>query len=243
MAPYCRSGARKREYDLFVKGARSGSGVTWDALARFRERWPRALVVKGIMHPGDAEKALAIGCDGVVVSNHGGRQFDPAPTPIDVLPAIRAAVGDRMSVLMDGGIMSGFDVLKALACGADAVLAGRAFMLGLAALGADGARHVALTLMEELKIALVQTGAGDLARAARLAVRHRAAWRLEDFETAEERSSLRGQTPRNTGVRPLAPAAALKLPTAEARGLTPVPSKAGGEGPDPVDASTKELNG
>ena len=243
MAPYCRPGARKREYDLFVKGARSGSGVTWDALARFRERWPRALVVKGILHPGDAEKALAIGCDGVVVSNHGGRQFDPAPTPIDVLPAIRAAVGDRMSVLMDGGIMSGFDVLKALACGADAVLAGRAFMLGLAALGADGARHVALTLMEELKIALVQTGAGDLAGAARLAVRHRAAWRLEDFETAEERSSLRGQTPRNTGVRPLAPAAALKLPTAEARGLTPVPSKPGGEGSDPVDASTKELNG
>jgi len=86
----------------------------------------------------------------VVVSNHGGRQFDPAPTSIDVLPAIRAAVGDRMSVLMDGGILSGFDVLKALACGADAVLVGRAFMLGLAALGADGARHVALTLMESL---------------------------------------------------------------------------------------------
>jgi (S)-mandelate dehydrogenase len=234
MAPYGRPGARKSEYDLFVKGARSGSGVTWDTLARFRERWPRALVVKGIMHPGDAEKALALGCDGVVVSNHGGRQFDPAPTSIDVLPAIRAAVGDRMSVLMDGGILSGFDVLKALACGADAVLVGRAFMLGLAALGADGARHVALTLMEELKIALVQTGARDLAGAARLAVRHRGAWRLEDFEAAAERSpadrpQYRDQTPR-LSVRIEA-------------------SNGGGEGSDPVSskgsdpASTKELNG
>jgi (S)-mandelate dehydrogenase len=190
MAPYCRPGARKSEYDLFVKGARSGSGVTWDTLARIRERWPRALVVKGILHPADAEKALGVGADGVVVSNHGGRQFDAAPASIDVLPAVRAAVGERMCVLMDGGILSGLDVLKALACGADAVLVGRAFMLGLAALGPDGARHVAQTLMEELKIALAQTGACDPAGAAKLVLRHRSAWRPEDFAWPGSEPSL-----------------------------------------------------
>ena len=213
MAPYCRPGAHKREYDLVVKDTRAGSGVTWDTLARIRDRWPRALVVKGIMHPADAEKAAQIGLDGVVVSNHGGRQFDPSPTSIDVLPAIRAAVGRRMCVLMDGGIMSGFDALKALACGADAVLVGRAFMLGLAALGPDGARHVADTLVDELQIALAQSGAGDLAGIARLALRHRDAWRAEDFETGSD-------------------------PSRQRLHLT---SNGGGEGADPVHK--KELNG
>lgn len=222
MAPYCRPGARKSEYDLFVKGARSGSAVTWDTLARIRELWPRALVVKGVMHPGDAEKALTLGCDGIVVSNHGGRQFDPSPTSIDVLPAIRAAVGRRLSVLMDGGIMSGFDVLKALACGADAVLAGRAFMLGLAALGADGARHVAGTLKEELQIALLQSGACDLAGVAKLALRHRGAWRPEDFEGAEHR----GHTPRlrAPGSDPSPPTLA-SLDRRSSEGLDPVPNR------------------
>ncbi len=191
MAPYRRPGAGKRNYDLFVRDARSGSGVTWDTLARIRDCWPRALVVKGIVHPADAERAAQIGLDGLVVSNHGGRQFDPSPASIDVLPASRAAVGRRMCVLMDGGIMSGLDVLRALACGADAVLVGRAFMLGLAALGPDGARHVANTLTEELQIALAQTGACDLAGVAKLAVRHRNAWRREDFETAPDPSHLR----------------------------------------------------
>jgi L-lactate dehydrogenase (cytochrome) len=199
MAAYCRPGARKREYDLFVKGARSGSGVTWDTLARIRARWPRALVVKGILHPADAEKALALGCDGVVVSNHGGRQFDASPASIDVLPAVRAAVGERMCVLMDSGIMSGLDVLKALACGADAVLVGRAFMLGLAALGADGARHVAQTLVEELKIALAHTGACNPAGAAKLAVRHTGAWRREDLEPGARPSRLRPHSATNGG--------------------------------------------
>jgi L-lactate dehydrogenase (cytochrome) len=188
LAPYCRPGARGPEIDQYVKTGRAGSGVTWDTLARIRARWPRALVLKGVMHPADAEKALAIGLDGVVVSNHGGRQFEPSPAPIDVLPAIRAAVGRRMAVLMDGGIMSGTDVLNALACGADAVLVGRAFMLGLAALGADGARHVAETLVDELRIALAQSGACTIPGVASLAVRHRGAWRPEEFQTGSDPS-------------------------------------------------------
>jgi L-lactate dehydrogenase (cytochrome) len=185
LAPYCRPGARGSEIDLFVKNGRAGTAVTWETLARIREKWPRAMVLKGVQHPADAEKALAIGLDGVVVTNHGGRQFEPSPAPIDVLPAIRAAVGRRMVVLMDGGIMSGTDVLKALACGADAVLAGRAFMLGLAALGPDGAHHVAQTLTDELRIALAQSGAVDVAGVAALARRHRDAWRAEDFAAVE----------------------------------------------------------
>jgi L-lactate dehydrogenase (cytochrome) len=223
MAAYCRPGARKREYDLFVKGARSGSGLTWDTLARIRERWPRALVVKGILHPADAEKALALGCDGVVVSNHGGRQFDASPASIDALPAIRAAVGQRMCVLMDSGIMSGLDVLKALACGADAVLAGRTFMLGLAALGADGARYVAQTLIEELKIALAHTGACDPAGAAKLVVRHRAAWRREDF-------AMPGSDPSRL----------LRHPAGNGGGESSAPVRI--EGSDPASAPETELS-
>lgn len=186
LAPYCREGADKGEIDAFVAAGKPGVGITWEVLARIREAWPGALAVKGVMHPGDAERAMALGADGLIVSNHGGRQFDPAPAPIDVLPAIRTAVGRKATVLVDGGFMSGTDVLKALTCGADGVMAGRAFMLGLAALGADGARYVAATLKEELQIALVQTGACTVEGARSLAIRHRNAWKLEDFGAARE---------------------------------------------------------
>jgi hypothetical protein len=128
---------------------------------------------------------------------------------------------------MDGGIMSGLDVLRALACGADAVLVGRAFMLGLAALGSDGARHVANTLTEELQIALAQTGACDLAGVAKLAVRHRSVWHPADFETASDPSHLRTHS-MSSGSAPSRPR------------LDGVSSE-GGEGSDPAKA--RELNG
>ncbi len=178
MTSYCREGASKTELDTFVAKGRAGS-MTWETLARIREAWPRALVAKGIQHPADAEKALSLGLDGVIVSNHGGRQFDASPATIDLVPAIRQVVGERMQVLMDGGIMSGTDVLKALACGADAVVVGRAFMLGLAALGADGARHVARTLEDELRIAIGQSGACNRAGVANLMIRHHSAWKMD----------------------------------------------------------------
>jgi len=181
-APYCREGAGKAEIDAFVSKGRPGGGATWGMVARFRDAWPGAMTVKGILHPADAEKAMSLGLDGIIVSNHGGRQFDPAPATIDVLPAIRAAVGEKSTILFDSGVMSGADMVKALACGADGVMAGRAFMLGLAALGADGARHVCAALMEEFRIALVQTGACTVAGAKELTFRHRSAWAAGDFK-------------------------------------------------------------
>ena len=90
-AAYCREGAGKPELDAFVSKGRPGGGATWEMVARFRDAWPGAMTVKGILHPADAEKAISLGLDGLIVSNHGGRQFDPAPATIDILPAIRAA--------------------------------------------------------------------------------------------------------------------------------------------------------
>lgn len=185
VAPYCAVGAGKVELETFVRHAAPGSNSTWEALERLRAAWPHTLLVKGVLHPEDARRAMATGADGVIISNHGGRQFDPAPAPIDMVPAIRTELGAQATILMDGGILSGLDVLKALIAGADGVLAGRAFMIGLAALGPDGAAHVAAIIKDELRIGLAQTGAINIAGARRLAFRHPGRWRPEDFAQPE----------------------------------------------------------
>ncbi|MBW0104103.1 alpha-hydroxy acid oxidase [Pseudonocardia sp. KRD291] len=151
-------------------------GLSWDEVRRFRALWPRALVVKGILHPDDAREAVDAGADGVLVSNHGGRQSDAAPAAIDVLSAVAEAVGDRCTVLFDSGIRSGLDVARALALGADAAFGGRAFLTGLAGAGDDGASYVAELLTEELRTAMAQHGALDLDGLRRLAVRHPTSW-------------------------------------------------------------------
>ncbi len=163
-------------------GKHVGGGFDWESLARLRDRWPRAMMVKGVLHPADAEKAVSLGMDGIVVSNHGGRQFDAAPASIDMLPAIVAAVGTRALVMLDSGVTSGADALRALALGAQGVLAGRAFMLALAALGDIGARHMAATLIEELTLAMAQSGATDVRQVASLATRHPGAWPFEALQ-------------------------------------------------------------
>ncbi|MFC7703703.1 alpha-hydroxy acid oxidase [Plastorhodobacter daqingensis] len=169
----------------YARQARAGGAATWEFIARLRQVWDGDLVIKGIMDPRDAERARAHGADGIVVSNHGGRQFDAAPAPLDVLPAVRHAAGP-MPVLLDGGVMSGLDILRAVACGADAVMVGRGFMYGLATYGAAGADFVADTLMDEFRIALAQSGALTVAGARQLAVRHPRRWRSEDFEGGTE---------------------------------------------------------
>jgi L-lactate dehydrogenase (cytochrome) len=180
MKRYAGPSASREDVATFVQKNVSG-GFTWEAIARLRDRWPRALMVKGVLHPEDAEKAVSLGLDGVVVSNHGGRQFDAAPATIDVLPAIVEAIGDRATVMIDSGITSGVDAMRALACGAQGCFSGRAFMLALAALGDDGALHMANLFAEELRIAMGQTGICRVADLRTAAVRHPGAWSREDF--------------------------------------------------------------
>lgn len=126
------------------------SGFDWQGLQSLRERWRRRLLVKGILHPEDALRAAAIGCDGIIVSNHGGRQLDGAVASIDAVPAIAAAVGNRIEVLMDGGVRRGSDIVKALALGAKAVMIGRATLYGASAAGESGARRALEILTDEL---------------------------------------------------------------------------------------------
>lgn len=139
-------------------GERFGGTLSWDYLQRVRDLWDGPLVLKGLLHPQDAEKAVAMGIDGIGVSNHGGRQFDGSPAAIDALPAIVEQVGDRASIIFDSGVRSGLDVIRALALGADFVLLGRAFMFGVAAFGEQGGVHAAEILTADLKTNMVQLG-------------------------------------------------------------------------------------
>ena len=135
----------------------------WNALQVLRDRWPRKLIVKGILNPHDALRAAELGCDAVIVSNHGGRQLDGAPATFDALPAVVEALNGRVPVMLDGGIRRGSDIVKALAAGADAVLLGRATLFGAAAAGQPGATRALTILADELKRTMQLCGARDLA--------------------------------------------------------------------------------
>ena len=121
-----------------TKDTRSDS-VSWDDLKALRDIWPGKLLVKGLLHPDDASKSVELGADGIIVSNHGGRNCDAAPAPIEVLPEIVKAVGDRTTIIFDSGVRRGSDVVKALALGAKMVLIGRSTLYGTAAAGEAGA--------------------------------------------------------------------------------------------------------
>ena len=139
-------------------GQQLNGSLTWDYLAEIRQEWDGPMVVKGIMHLEDARQAVAAGADALVISNHGGRQLDAAPPSITVLPQIRDALGDDIKLFLDSGVRSGLDIARALASGADFVFLGRAFMFGLACLGAQGGKHVGDILKDELENTMVQLG-------------------------------------------------------------------------------------
>jgi (S)-mandelate dehydrogenase len=122
----------------------------WDSLQKIRDTWPRKLIVKGILGPEDAMRVAAMGCDAVVVSNHGGRQLDGAVATFDALPRVVEAIHGRIPVLVDGGIRRGGDIFKALAMGAEGVLVGRATLYGVAAAGEAGAVRALTILKDEL---------------------------------------------------------------------------------------------
>jgi len=149
-----------------------GGNFSWEEIARYRDHWKGPMIAKGILHPADAEKAVAIGFDGILVSNHGGRQIDALPASIDCLPAVVDAVGKRATVLIDSGIQSGTDVVRGLALGARAAFAGKAFLWGLGALGSSGAEHVLSLLQEETQAALGQIGARDVSDVQTATVMH-----------------------------------------------------------------------
>jgi isopentenyl diphosphate isomerase/L-lactate dehydrogenase-like FMN-dependent dehydrogenase len=141
----------------------SNPGLTWEHIATLRDRTSLPVLLKGILHPDDAQRAVALGVSGVVVSNHGGRQVDGAIASLDALPAVREAVGPDTTIVLDSGVRSGADVVKALALGADAVAIGRPYLYGLALAGRDGVREVLANLLAELDLTLGLSGCASLA--------------------------------------------------------------------------------
>jgi len=136
--------------------------LSWDDVKWIKERWGGKLILKGILDPEDAEKAAQSGADALIVSNHGGRQLDGAKSSIAALPGIASAVGDRIEVMMDGGIRSGQDVIKALALGARGVFIGRAFLYGLGAMGEPGVALCLDIIRKELDITMALCGLRDV---------------------------------------------------------------------------------
>ncbi len=139
-------------------GIQANPSLNWDDLAQLRKMTSLPIVIKGIQHPDDAREAVRCGIDGIVVSNHGGRQVDGAIASLDALPAIAAEVGDELTVLFDSGVRGGADVLKALALGADAVCLGRPYIWGLALDGQAGVETVLKMVLAELDLTMALCG-------------------------------------------------------------------------------------
>jgi (S)-mandelate dehydrogenase len=137
--------------------------ITWDDIAWIRNFWPRKLLIKGVLSVSDAQRAADLGCDGIFLSNHGGRQLDSCVAPIEVLPEIAAAVGNRMSLIVDSGFRRGTDIVKALALGAHAIGIGRPTLYGLIAAGEPGVDRAMQILTSETDRVLGQLGCGSVA--------------------------------------------------------------------------------
>src|SRR3954463_10545899 len=144
--------------------------VTWDDVAWVRDQWPGRLIVKGVLDPEDARRAVDAGVDGIVVSNHGGRQLDAVPSTTRALPDVVEAAGDQVEVLADGGVRTGLDVVKLVALGARAVLIGRAWAWSVAARGEAGVRHVLDVIEADMDVALALTGQTSIADVDRTAL-------------------------------------------------------------------------
>jgi len=155
-------GARTPEDFKDWVDAQFDPSVTWDDIAWVREHWDGKLVVKGVLDPEDARRAVDAGVDGLVVSNHGGRQLDSVPSTAAALPAIAEAVGDRTEVLADGGVRTGLDVVKMLALGARAVIVGRAWAWAVSAAGESGVSRMLDVMRSDIDVALALTGSNSV---------------------------------------------------------------------------------
>jgi L-lactate dehydrogenase (cytochrome) len=143
------------------------ASLSWEDVNWVRKIWPGKLVLKGVLDPEDAKRAADMGADAIVVSNHGGRQLDGAPSTIAALPRIADAAGDRIEVLFDGGVRSGQDVLKALALGARGCMIGRSYLYGLMAMGQPGVAKALSMIGDELRVSMSLTGVQDVAQVSR----------------------------------------------------------------------------
>jgi isopentenyl diphosphate isomerase/L-lactate dehydrogenase-like FMN-dependent dehydrogenase len=152
--------------------------LNWDDLKALRDIWPGKLLVKGLLHAEDAVKSVDLGADGVVVSNHGGRNCDAAPSPIEVLPEIVAAVGDRTTIVFDSGVRRGSDVVKALALGAQFVLIGRSTLYGTAAAGYAGAKRALDIYRSEISRGMANISCNQISEIGRQHVAFE--WELQD---------------------------------------------------------------
>jgi len=173
LAPFLPPGAAGAVGGSTVIPKLFSARITWEDVARLRRLWPRKLIIKGVLSVADARRAADEGCDGVVLSNHGGRQMDHCVSGLDVLPEIAQAVGERLTLILDGGIRRGTDVIKAVALGADAVILGRAPLYGLAAGGEAGARRALTILTSEIDRALGHLGCNTLSELSPALLRRR----------------------------------------------------------------------
>jgi L-lactate dehydrogenase (cytochrome) len=160
-APVMAEGAGLAQFTAWVSRNFDAS-ITWADIDWLRQHWKGRLVIKGLLDADDAIAACDAGAEGIIVSNHGGRQLDGAPSTIAALPAVVAAVNGRASVMIDGGIRSGIDILRALASGADGVLLGRSWAFALAALGGAGVARMLELLRHELTVAMALVGQTDV---------------------------------------------------------------------------------
>jgi L-lactate dehydrogenase (cytochrome)/(S)-mandelate dehydrogenase len=160
--PYAPAGANSEQVYNFARALQPYNAQTWRDLERYRRLFPRNLVVKGIMSAADAMRSAEIGCDGIIVSNHGGRQLDQAPAPLDVLPAIKEAVGDKLTIMLDSGVRRGADILIALCLGAEFVFMGRPTLYGAAAGGIPGVHKAISILRGEIDLVMAQIGCPSL---------------------------------------------------------------------------------
>lgn len=159
--PYAREGASANEVADMYGTLTPAPMTSWETVAAVREQWKGPLVIKGLLHPDDATQAVKLGAQGIIVSNHGARQLDNAPSPLAMLPAIKAAVGDRATLMMDSGVRRGSDVVIAKCLGAESCFFGRPTLYAVAALGQDGAEQVFAIMRREIDAVLTQIGCGN----------------------------------------------------------------------------------